>query len=137
MKIRILFLAIFSISTSVYSQFNSYVPQNPVRAMRDVGIYKQRLYEERSNWIQQKIYSLNNLNDSLLNEDKLPADFNTSYHKTKLNNVMVEYVNGIRAYDYSENYIFNSIQDNFRKIEKYYYDYYNQEVENYNNKNKR
>ena len=50
---------------------------------------------------------------------------------------MVEYVNGIRAYDYSENYIFNSIQDNFRKIEKYYYDYYNQVVENYNNKNKR
>nr|WP_315175185.1 hypothetical protein [uncultured Flavobacterium sp.] len=77
------------------------------------------------------------MNDSLLNEDKLPADFNTSYHKTKLNNVMVEYVNGIRAYDYSENYIFNSIQDNFRKIEKYYYDYYNQVVENYNNKNKR
>ena len=60
MKIRILFLVIFSISSSVYSQFNSYVPQNPVRAMRDVGIYKQRLYEERSNWIQQKIYSLNN-----------------------------------------------------------------------------
>lgn len=136
MKIRILLLTIFSITTSVYSQFNPYVAQNPVRAMREVGMYKQRLYDERSNWIQQKIYNLNNLNDSLLNEDKLPADFNTSYHKKKINNVMVEYVNGIRAYDYSENYIFNSIQDNFRKIEKYYYDYYNQVVENYNNRNK-
>ena len=49
---------------------------------------------------------------------------------------MKEYVNGIVAYDYSENYIFNSIQDNFRKIEKYYYDYYNQVVDNYNNRNK-
>jgi hypothetical protein len=136
MKIRILLLSLFSITTSVYSQFNPYVRQIPIEAMRDVGIYKQRLYDERANWIQQKIYKLNNLNESLLNEDKLPADFNTSYHKTKLNNVMVEYVNGIRAYDYSENYIFNSIQDNFRKIEKYYYDYYNQVVENYNNRNK-
>lgn len=136
MKIRILLLTLFSITTSVYSQFNPYVRQIPIEAMRDVGIYKQRLYDERANWIQQKIYKLNNLNESLLNEDKLPADFNTSYHKTKLNNVMVQYVNGIRAYDYSENYIFNSIQDNFRKIEKYYYDYYNQVVENYNNRNK-
>lgn len=136
MKIRILLLSLFSITTSLYSQFNPYVRQIPIEAMRDVGIYKQRLYDERANWIQQKIYKLNNLNESLLNEDKLPADFNTSYHKTKLNNVMVEYVNGIRAYDYSENYIFNSIQDNFRKIEKYYYDYYNQVVENYNNRNK-
>jgi hypothetical protein len=136
MKIRILLLIFFSITTSVYSQFNPYVRQIPIEAMRDVGIYKQRLYDERANWIQQKIYKLNNLNESLFNEDKLPSDFKTSYHKTKLNNVMVEYVNGIRAYDYSENYIFNSIQDNFRKIEKYYYDYYNQVVENYNNRNK-
>ena len=136
MKIQILLFTFFSITTSVYSQFNQYVPQIPVEAMRDVGMYKQRLYDERSNWIQQKIYSLNDLNSSLFNEDKLPTDFNTLYHKTKLNKVMKEYVKGIVAYDYSENYIFNSIQDNFRKIEKYYYDYYNQVVENYNNRNK-
>jgi hypothetical protein len=136
MKIRILLLTIFSITTSIYSQFNSYVPQNPVGAMRDVGMYKQRLYDERSNWIQQKIYRLNDLSSSLFNEDKLPPDFDTLNHKTKLHSVMTKYVDAIRSYDYSENYIFSSIQDNFRKIEKYYYDYYNEVVENYNNRNK-
>lgn len=136
MIIRILFLVIFSISSSVYSQFNSYVPQNPVRAMRDVGMYKQRLYEERSNWIQQKIYSLNNLSNSLFDEDKLPADFGTLKHKTKLNKLMTEYVNGIRAYDFADDYYFDSVQNNFKKIEKYYYEYYNNEVEVYNSKKK-
>jgi xanthosine utilization system XapX-like protein len=134
MKSRILSLAILLITTVGYSQFNSYVPQNPVRAMRDVGMYKQRLYDERLNWIQQKIYSLNDLNSSLFNEDKLPADFGTLYHKTKLNKVMTDYTDSIKAYDFAENYIFSSIQDNFRKIEKYYYDYYNNEVVVYNSK---
>lgn len=136
MKIKILLQLFFLSTTAGYSQFNPYVSQIPVNAMRDVGIYKQRLYNERSNWIQQQIYRLTDLNNSLFNEDKLPADFGTLNHKIKLRNVMVKYVNGIRAYDYSENYIFSSIQDNLNKIEKYYYDYYNQVVENYNNRNK-
>lgn len=134
---KIILSGLLIFTTYSYSQFNSYVPQNPVRAMQDVGIYKQRLYDERSNWIQQKIYKLKDLNDSLFNEDKLPADFGTLNHKTKLNNVMIDYVNGIKGYDFSDNYIFSSIQENFRKIEQYYYDYYNQVVENYNNRNKR
>jgi hypothetical protein len=136
MKIRILLLTLFSITTSVYSQFNPYVRQIPIEAMRDVGIYKQRLYDERANWIQQKIYRLTDLNNSLFNESKLPTDFDTLNHKIKLRNVIVDYMNSIKSYDYSENYIFNSIQDNFNIIEKYYYDYYNQVVENYNNRNK-
>lgn len=136
MKIRILLLTLFSITTSVYSQFNPYVRQIPIEAMRDVGIYKQRLYDERANWIQQKIYRLTDLNNSLFNESKLPTDFDTLNHKIKLRNVIVDYMNSIQSYDYSENYIFNSIQDNFNIIEKYYYDYFNQVVENYNNRNK-
>ncbi len=136
MKNQILLLTFFLFSTSVYSQFNPYVSQIPVEAMRDVGIYKQRLYDERANWIQQKIYRLTDLNNSLFNESKLPADFGTLNHKIKLRNVIVDYMNGIQAYDYSNNYIFSSIQDNFNKIERYYYDYYNQVVENYNNRNK-
>lgn len=90
--------------------------------MRDVGIYKQRLYDERSNWIQQKIYNLNNLSSSLFDEDKLPADFGTLMHKTKLNKMMAEYVDGIKAYDFADDYYFNSVQNNFKKIEKYYYE---------------
>jgi hypothetical protein len=136
MKNQILLLTFFLFSTSVYSQFNPYVSQIPVEAMRDVGMYKQRLYDERANWIQQKIYRLTDLNNSLFNESKLPADFGTLNHKIKLRNVIVDYMNGIQAYDYSNNYIFSSIQDNFNKIERYYYDYYNQVVENYNNRNK-
>ena len=104
--------------------------------MREVGMYKQQLYEERSYWIQQKIYKLTDLNNYLFDESKLPSDFGTLNHKIKLRNIIVEYMNGIQAYDYSENYIFNSIQQNFRKIEKYYYEYYNYVVEVYNNRNK-
>ena len=136
MKIKILVIIFFFISKFSFSQFNPYVPQIPIQAMRDVGIYKERLYDERSNWIQQKIYNLTDLNNSLFNESKLPSDFGALNHKIKLRNIIVDYMNGIQAYDYSENYIFNSIQDNFKKIEKYYYEYYNYVVENYNNRNK-
>lgn len=136
MKNRIILLTLFLITTLGYPQFNSYVPQIPVRAMRDVGMYKQRLYDERSKWIQQEIYRLNDLNNSLFDEDKLPADFGTLKHKTKLNKMMAEYVDGIKAYDFADDYYFNSVQNNFKKIEKYYYDYYNNEVEVYNSKKK-
>lgn len=104
--------------------------------MRDVGMYKQRLYDERSKCIQQEIYRLNDLNNSLFDEDKLPADFGTLKHKTKLNKMMTEYVDRIKAYDFADDYYFNSVQNNFKKIEKYYYDYYNNEVEVYNSKKK-
>jgi hypothetical protein len=117
MKNRIILLTLFLIMTLGYSQFNSYVPQIPVRAMRDVGMYKQRLYDERSKWIQQEIYRLNDLNNSLFDEEKLPADFGTLKHKTKLNKMMAEYVDGIKAYDFAD-------------------DYYNNEVEVYNSKKK-
>lgn len=137
MKIRILLQLLFLVTTAGYSQYNPYVSQIPVNAMRDVGIYKQRIYNERSNWIQQQIYILNDLNNSLFNEDKLPADFGTLNHKIKLRNVLTDYINGIKAYDFAEDYLFNSIQDNFNKIEKYYYDYYNQVVDRYNNAKKR
>lgn len=136
MKTKILVVIFFFISKFSFSQFSPYVPQIPIEAMREVGMYKQQLYEERSYWIQQKIYKLTDLNNYLFNESKLPSDFGTLNHKIKLRNIIVEYMNGIQAYDYSENYIFNSIQQNFRKIEKYYYEYYNYVVEVYNNRNK-
>ena len=135
MKITI-FISIILTTTIGYSQFNEYVPQVPINAMHNVGVYKQRLYQDRSNWIQETINSLAKTNAKLFNEDKLPADFNTYYHKKKLNDIMVDYVNNIKGYDFADDYYFNSIVENFRKIEKFYYDYYNDTVEKYNNSKK-
>jgi hypothetical protein len=135
MKITI-FISIILTTAIGYSQFNQYVPQVPVNEMYNVGIYKQRLYQDRSNWIQETIYSLAQTNTKLFNEEKLPADFNTYYHKKKLHDIMVDYVNNIKGYDFADDYYFNSIVENFRKIEKFYYDYYNDTVEKYNNSKK-
>jgi hypothetical protein len=135
MKKTIYIIAIL-FSSIGYSQYNPYVPQVPVNAMYNVGVYKQRLYQDRSNWIQETINSLAQTNAKLFNEEKLPADFNTYYHKKKLNEIMVDYVNNIKGYDFADDYYFNSIVENFRKIEKYYYDYYNDTVERYNNSKK-
>lgn len=130
MKKEFLFFLLF-FSTLGYTQYNNYVPQIPINAMRDVSSYKQKLYQERSNWIQATINNLNDLNNSLLNEDELPSDFGTSKHKLILNNYLAEYVNSIKGYDFSDDYIFNSIQKNFKNIQKYYVDYFNYVSENY------
>jgi hypothetical protein len=131
-----IYISIILLSSVGYSQFNSYVPQVPINTMYNVGVYKQRLYQDRSNWIQEQINRLAQTNNKLFNVDKLPDDFNTYYHKKKLNDIMVDYVNNIKGYDFADDYYFNSIVDNFRKIEKYYYDYYNDTVETYNNSKK-
>lgn len=136
MKNKLFLITLLFITTFGYSQFNEYVPQNPVRAMRDVGMYKQRLYNERLNWIQQEIYRLNDLNYSLFDKNKLPSDFNTVYHGHKLHNELTKYLDAIKAYDFADDYVFDSIQLNLKKIEKYYYEYYNNEVEVYNSKKK-
>ena len=105
--------------------FNQYIPQNPVEAKRIVGMIKQKKYEARTEWMQQKIYQLAGLYETLFNEQNFPKDFNTYTHKSKLRTVMADYFDDIKAYDFGDDYVFQNVQQNIYNIEKYYYDYYN------------
>ena len=66
-------LLLILFSTFGYCQFRPYVPQNPVNAMRSVGMYKQRIYDERKDWIQSRINGLINAIDENVNEDNFPS----------------------------------------------------------------
>ena len=125
----------FTVFSSIgFAQFNPYVPQVPVRAKAQVGIYKQNLYNQRYNWIQNEINRLTELYEYLFNEKKLPSDFQVIKHKSYLHKILVDYLNSIRRYDFSDNYYFNSVVENLEAIEKYYYEYYNYQVDKYNNR---
>lgn len=105
--------------------FNQYVPQNPTEAMRIVGMIRQQKYDARTEWLQQKVYQLTSLNETLFNEQNFPEGFPTYIHKNKLRSVMVDYFDEIKAYDFGDDSVFQNVQLNLNNIEKYYYDYYN------------
>ena len=108
------------------TRFNQYVPQLPIDAMVEVGMYKQQLYDNRSNWIQGEIYRLNKLILKLFNENTMPPNFDAVDYRKKLWDKFVEYINSIRGYDFADNYQFNSIKNSINSYENWF-------IENYNN----
>lgn len=107
-------------------KFNEYVSQNPVNTMVAVGMMRQAKYDARKDWIQQRIDGLAELKNSLYNEQTLPSSINAKATNEAYWQKAVVYVNSIRGYDFAEDYQFSSIQTNFNKIERYFYDSYNQ-----------
>lgn len=116
-----LFLFLF-FSTFGYCQFRPYVPQNPVNAMRSVGMYKQKLYDERKDWIQSRINGLIKLSVILVNEDDYP-NIDIEYSRDVLQSKVISYVKTIGYIDLADDYQFNLIQQRFNSIENYYYKY--------------
>jgi hypothetical protein len=116
-----LYLFLF-FSTFGYSQFRPYVPQNPVNAMRSVGMYKQRLYNERKDCIQGRINGLIKLSLLLVNEDDYP-NIDIEYSRDVLKSKVTSYVKTIGYIDFADDYQFNLIQQRFSSIENYYYKY--------------
>jgi hypothetical protein len=114
--------------------FNRYVPQNPVEAMRVVAMIKQQKYDARTEWIQQKIYQLTDLYNSLFKAENFPQSFDTYTHKNILRNIVAKYANTIVGYDFGDDYVFRNVQLEISNIEKYYYDYYNSIVSQLNQK---
>lgn len=105
--------------------FNKYTPQNPVEAMRVVGMIKQQKYDARTEWLQEKVYQFRDLYNYLFNSENFPIGFDTLIHKNNLRNVFLEYLDNIKGYDFSDDFVFNSIQVELNNIENYYYEYYN------------
>lgn len=114
---------LFSIGS--YSQFNQYVPQLPTNAMVNVGIYKQRIYDQRKDWIQGRVNNLIGIIKSLITENNFPNE-DINYHRNIMVGKISNYTKTIGYTDFSDDYEFQIIQENFNNIENYYYKYYNQ-----------
>ena len=50
-------------------RFNGYVPQSPVEAMKQVGMYKEALHQARVQWVQNRINGLYDLAYSILSTE--------------------------------------------------------------------
>lgn len=113
-------------------KFNEYISQSPViDAMTRVGMYKQKMYDLRKDWIQERIDGLAGLKNSLFNEQMLPRSINATATNESSWQKVKNYVNSIRGYDFADDYQFNSIKNNFNILEKYLYDSYNEIIRKY------
>lgn len=108
------------------TKFNDYIQQNPIDVMVAVGMMKQKKYDTRKDWIQERINQLGELAKTLFSKEALPSNYDANSIRSKYWKTTVDYVNGIRAIDYADDYQFNSIRSNFSKIESYYYRSYNE-----------
>lgn len=105
--------------------FNQYVPQNPAEAMRVVGMIKQKTYDSRKNWIQERITGLVNTINFLFDSGNFPINFDVETHRKTLHNEIVKYSKEIGYTDFADNYQFSRVQSHFNYLETYYYKYYN------------
>jgi hypothetical protein len=127
MRILIIIITLFFVekSKAQYPEFNQYVPQLPVDAMVNVGIYKQQLYESRSNWVQNEIYRLQKIVMKLFNEKTMPPNFDAVDFRKQLWDKFTEYINSISRVDFADNYQFNSVKNSINSYENWFYENYN------------
>lgn len=111
------------------TKFNDYIQQNPIDVMIAVGMMMQKKFDTRKDWIQERINQLGELAKTLFSKEVLPSNYDVNSTRNKYWKTTVDYVNGIRAIDYADDYQFNSIRSNFSKIESYYYRSYNEIIE--------
>ena len=113
------------VTTTIYSQFNDYVPQNPVNEMRDVGVSKQRIYDSRKDWIQNRVTNLVRIIDRLITKEDFPNE-NINFHKAFLVEKIKSYNSTIGYIDFADNYQYSIIQKDYKNIENYCFRYYDE-----------
>jgi hypothetical protein len=114
-------------------QYRDYISQQPaIDAMVAVGMMKQRKYDLRKGWIQDRINNLSEILIVLFNKETLPSGADVNKIKSAYWQTTTDYVNKLSAVDFADDYQFNSIQSNFNKIEKYYYESYSYLIQNSN-----
>lgn len=105
-------------------KFNNYVSQNPVEAMRIVGMYKQQKYDIRTQWTQERINQLSNLIVELFNE-QVVKNFSINELRKNEYDKIKKFSNSISTIDFADDYQFNSVKDGFNQIENVIYNNYN------------
>ncbi|WP_269685140.1 hypothetical protein [Flavobacterium lacustre] len=115
---KIIFTGLFLLTTFSYSQFNQYVPQLPINTMKNVGISRQKIYDQRYTWIQSRISGLIDAINDNVNEDNFPS-LNNEETRKWLKAELNKYVNSydLRSSDFADNYQFQNIVNNLNKIE--------------------
>jgi hypothetical protein len=110
--------------------FNNYISQNPVNAMVAVGMRKQAMYDAGKNWIQGRIDSLKYLMQFLTSPENLPPNVDAATLRAEMWNPVVRYSKQIAASDFSDTYVFRSIQSKFDQFERDFYVKYNNKIMN-------
>lgn len=100
-------------------KFSPYVPQLPINAMVNAGIYRQRVYDQRSAWIQSRISGLINAINDNVTADNFPS-LNIEGERKYLKKDLSNYVNSynVRSSDFADNYQFQNIVNNLNIIER-------------------
>lgn len=112
-------------------RFSPYVEQLPITAMGNAGISRQRIYDQRFAWIQSRISGLINAIQDNVTEDNFPS-LNIDPTREYLKRDLIKYVSSynVRSSDYADNYQFQNIVNNLKKIELDIARRYNWLVEN-------
>ena len=108
--------------------FNQYVPQTPLEAMAFVGMIKQKKYNARTDWMQQKIYHLTDIYNTLFEQSNFPNEYNTNTHKNNLRKIIVDFTNKVGYLDFGDDNVFSGIKRKLNEIENYFYQYYNAQI---------
>jgi hypothetical protein len=101
-------------------RFNEYISTIPTEAMVNVGLYKQKLFNERVNWIQKRVYDIQDLAYTLIYQ------FSTSEYD-KYNKDRSDFIDKNlkgKNIDWSDNYMFNQIVSYFNSQERNIYETY-------------
>jgi hypothetical protein len=108
--------------------FNQYVPQSPLEAMAFVGMIKQKKFNARTDWMQQKIYHLTDIYNTLFEQSNFPNEYNTITHKNNLRKIIVDFANKVAYLDFGDDNVFSGIKRKLNEIENYFYQYYNAQI---------
>ena len=107
--------------------YNPYIQQNPVNAMASVGMYLQKKYDARKDWIQFRINGLVDLINTLFTEEKLPNCTKCIFISIRENRAkdISDYAKGLAYADFANDYTFSTIQNSFNTLESSIYGAYN------------
>ncbi len=108
------------------NKYNPYIQQNPVNAMVTVGMYLQKKYDTRKDWIQFRINGLVDLINTLFTQENLPNCTNCVFISIRENRAkdISDYAKKLAYADFSNDYTFSTIQNSFNTIESSIYSTY-------------
>lgn len=103
-------------------KFNGYVQQNPIDEMAAVGMYKQKVYDSRLEWIKNRITNLISISSALVRSADIDCDECNPYEVVSgCKEDLTKYTRTIRGADFADNNQFESVVSNFNRIEKNIY----------------
>jgi len=100
---------------------------NSIDARIIVGMYLQKKYDARRDWIQERITGLVDLINILFTKERIPKCISCQFNSIRENRVkdISDYAKSIAAADFANDYSFSTIQNSFNTLESSVYGAYN------------